>query len=46
MSQAVSPAAGRAYGLARVTRVWHLSRATVYRNCPAGESLLLNHGPQ
>ena len=32
MSQAVSPATGRAYGLARVTRVWHLSRATVYRH--------------
>jgi putative transposase len=32
MSQAVSPATGRAYGLARVARVWHLSRATVYRH--------------
>jgi putative transposase len=32
MSQAVSPATGRAYGLARVTRVWHLSRAAVYRH--------------
>jgi transposase InsO family protein len=31
MSQAVSPATGRAYGLARVARVWRLSRATVYR---------------
>jgi hypothetical protein len=26
------PGHGRAYGLARVARVWHLSRATVYRH--------------
>ena len=32
MSQAVSPATGRTYGLARVARVWHLSRTTVYRH--------------
>jgi putative transposase len=32
VSQAVSPATGRAYGLARVARVWRLSRATVYRH--------------
>jgi len=32
MSGAVSPATDRAYGLARVTRVWRLSRATVYRH--------------
>ena len=32
MSQALSPAIGRPYGLARVARVWHLSRATVYRH--------------
>lgn len=31
MSQAVSPAIGRAYGLTRVARVWRRSRATVYR---------------
>jgi putative transposase len=31
VSGAVSPVTGRRYGLARVTRVWHLSRATVYR---------------
>jgi putative transposase len=31
MSQVISPATGRAYGLARATRVWRLSRATVYR---------------
>ena len=32
MSRAVSPATGRCYGLARVARVWQLSRATVYRH--------------
>jgi putative transposase len=32
VSQAVSPASGRPYGLARVARVWRLSRATVYRH--------------
>ena len=32
MSRAISPATSRAYGLARVARVWHLSRATVYRH--------------
>ena len=32
MSQAVSPATGRSYGLARVARVWRVPRATVYRH--------------
>ena len=32
MSRTASPATGRAYGLARVARVWQLSRATVYRH--------------
>ena len=32
MSQALSPATGRCYGLARVARVWQLSRATVHRH--------------
>src|SRR4051794_32243505 len=32
VSQAISPATGRRYGTARVTRVWRLSRATVYRH--------------
>jgi putative transposase len=32
MSRAASPATGRSYGLAMVTRVWCLSRATVYRH--------------
>ena len=32
MSQALSPATGRAYSLARVARVWRMPRATVYRH--------------
>src|SRR3712207_7130439 len=32
MSQALSPAVGRPYGVARVARVRRLSRATVYRH--------------
>jgi len=32
VSQAISPATGRAYGLAGVARVWQVSRATVYRH--------------
>jgi hypothetical protein len=36
MSRTVSPTTGRLYGLARVARVWRLSRATVYRRRPRG----------
>ncbi len=32
MSQTLSPAIGLRYGLARVARVWRLSRATLYRH--------------
>jgi putative transposase len=32
MSRRVSPATDQAYGLQRVTRIWRVSRATVYRH--------------
>ena len=32
MSRLVSPSTGQVYGLQRVTRVWGVSRATVYRH--------------
>ena len=32
MSQALSPSFARCYGLARVARVWEISRASVYRS--------------
>ena len=32
MSLTVSPGSGRAYGLARVCRVWRAARATIYRH--------------
>jgi putative transposase len=32
MSRSVSPASGKAYGLARVCRIWRVSRATVHRH--------------
>ena len=37
MSETVSPSANRAYGLARVCRVWQVARSTIYhqRNLPA-----------
>ena len=31
MSRTVSPFVNRVYGLARVCRVWHVPRATLYR---------------
>ena len=39
MSQTVSPATGRVYGLARVARVWRRSRATVYRHRTAADAM-------
>ena len=32
MSQTLSPSFARCYGLARVARVWKISRASVYRS--------------
>ena len=32
MSRALSPSFARCYGLARVARVWKISRASVYRS--------------
>ena len=32
MSQTLSPSVARCYGLARVARVWKISRASVYRS--------------
>ena len=32
MSQTLSPSSARGYGLARVARVWSVSRASVYRS--------------
>jgi putative transposase len=39
VSRAVSPSAGRPYGLARVARVWGVARATVYRRRRAAPEL-------
>jgi putative transposase len=39
VSQSLWSATGRAYGLARVARVWHLSRATVYRHRMAADAM-------
>jgi putative transposase len=38
VSQAISPATGSAYGLARVARIWRLSRAMVYRHRAAEDA--------
>ena len=32
MSQTLSPSLARSYGMARVTRMWKISRASVYRS--------------
>jgi putative transposase len=37
MSRAVSPSTGRLYGVLRVTRLWGVSRATVYRHRRRGD---------
>jgi putative transposase len=46
MSRLASPATGRVYGLSRVTRIWGVSRATVYRHCrPAAAVTRRRPGP-
>jgi putative transposase len=45
MSRAVSPSAGRPYGLARVARVWGVARATVYRRRRAAPEVPRRPGP-
>src|SRR5215212_2509569 len=45
MSQATSPASGRAYGVARVARVWGVSRATLYRHRHASPAAPRRRGP-
>src|SRR5918997_5366121 len=45
MSQATSPSSGRAYGLARVARVWGVSRATIYRHRQTSPAAPRRPGP-
>lgn len=45
MSQAVSPSAGRVYGLARVTHCWKVSRASLYRHRQAASASRRRPGP-
>jgi transposase InsO family protein len=44
MSATVSPSSGRAYGIARVARVWRIARASVYRH-RASPITLRRRGP-
>jgi putative transposase len=46
MSREVSPSTGRAYGLQWVTRIWGLSRATVYRHRRPAAVTRKRPGPQ
>jgi len=46
MSVSVSPSSGKPYGTARVCRLWHVSRATLYRHRqPAAPELARRRGP-
>ena len=45
MSRAVSPSAARVYGLARVTRCWKVSRASLYRHRQAAPASRRRPGP-
>src|SRR5215212_8882563 len=47
MSRRVSPSTSRTYGIERVTRLWGVSRATVYRHRrPLGRDARRRPGPQ
>lgn len=45
MSLQLSPATGRVYGLERVTRLWGVSRATVYRQRHRSEAAIVRKRP-
>src|SRR3954463_4804808 len=47
MSQTLSPSSARGYGLARVARVWKVSRASVYRSLkePPPNTIARRPGP-
>jgi putative transposase len=45
MSRRVSPSTGRPYGLARVSRVWGVARATIYRSRPPSSAPSRRPGP-
>ena len=47
MSRQVSPSTGQVYGLERVSRLWGVSRATIYRHRrPSKEAIRRRPGPQ
>ena len=47
MSRQVSPSTGQVYGLERVSRLWGVSRATIYRHRrPSEEAVRRRPGPQ
>jgi putative transposase len=46
MRRQVSPSTGRAYGLARVARIWGIARATVYRQRRPANQPPRRPGPQ
>jgi len=45
MSRALSPTAGKPYGVARVCRIWRMARASVYRHRLPGPSVRTRPGP-
>jgi putative transposase len=45
MSRRVSPSTARVYGLQRVTRIWSVSRATVYRRRHRSDDAKKRPGP-